>query len=305
MRYHLAQSPDLRYGEPVAPRVCNNRRIPNRTPVRVVTAARFTCTPALAFGAADPFATLARAVARAIEMLDNTIGELVNGRAAVCAGQPPAFPLFGDMTLEWLNRLGVCTDDIRVWTAGTFVNRSVAEVIRRLVRARNLIASNHLRYICGSTHCTDGTWALVFPFDAAGDCLPGTPPLVIRLCRRFWVRNPDVTADVHAEFQAQTIIHEASHLTHCTGDRRGTTIGVAECLTQLVAATNGSPLDPLFVDLCGRSTRCGPVAAGAVHGFGAAPVHKRVARTVFHPERAVRPRGRLVGRAAQRAAAAR
>jgi hypothetical protein len=39
------------------------------------------------------------------------------------------------------------------------------------------------------------------------------------------------------------ILHEASHLYRCTVDARGSTIDVAECLAQFVAATNGSPLD--------------------------------------------------------------
>ena len=232
-------------------------------------------------------------------MLNNTITEVVNGRNAVCQGSAPGTAL-RPLTLEWLNRLGVCVNDIRVWTAGTFVNRSVAEVIRRLVRARNLIASNSLRYICGGEFCDSETWAYVFPYDNKGDCLPGTPPLVVHLCTRFWepgvdpdtgIRIPD---DVHAEFQAQVIIHEASHLTHCTVDRTGYTIGVAECLRQFVAATNGGPMDADFRSRCSTSPCPGliaPAVAG-VAGLGAVvPNSKRVAKTIFRPGRAVRPDG--------------
>jgi hypothetical protein len=290
-------------GEPQpTPRACDNRRIPERGAVQTLTARRVACTQANA-GVPDPFGVLSRAVARALEMLDNTIGELVNARNAVCAGATPAWPLLGDITLDWLrNRLGVCIDDIRVWTAGTFVNRSVAEVIRRLVRVRNLIGSNGLRYSCSSPRCETDFWAFVIDEDAAGNCLPGTPQMLVRLCRGFWVPAPGVDPAVHAEFQAQTIIHEASHLTHCTEDRRGHTIGVAECLAQFVAATNGSPLDPMFETSCATTNRCASAAAaaqpgGAALGF-AGPSSVRIKKTIFRPQNAIRLKGRLAGRAA-------
>jgi hypothetical protein len=290
------------YGEPQpAPRVCDNRRLPVREAVQALTARRVACTQQSAFGVTDPFGVLSKAVARAVEMLDNTIGELVNARNAVCAGATPAWPLLGDITLEWLrNRLGVCIDDIRVWTAGTFVNRSVAEVIRRLLRVRNLIASDSLRYSCSSPRCEPAFWAFVIVRDVAGNCLPGTPQMLIRLCRAFWVPalradGTPVPPDVHAEFQAQTIIHETSHLTHCTEDLRGHTIGVAECLAQFVAATNGSPIDPNFTARCSTTTRCGSALAGyqGIAGFSAAaPGSIQIVGTIFRPQNAIRLRGR-------------
>ncbi len=297
-------------GEPQpAPRRCDNRRIPERGAVQALTARRVACTQHNAFGVIDPFGVISRAVARALEMLDNTIGELVNARNAVCAGATPEWPLLGDITLDWLrNRLGVCIDDIRVWTAGTFVNRSVAEVIRRLVRVRNLIGSNGLRYSCSSPRCEPDFWAFVIARDAAGNCLPGTPQMLIRLCRRFWVPavrddGTPVPPDVHAEFQAQTIIHEASHLTHCNApDRRGHTIGVAECLAQFVAATNGSPLDPIFETSCATTNRCAAAPRPGVAGLGfSGPGSIRIEKTIFRPQHAIRLRGRLAGRAALKA----
>jgi hypothetical protein len=303
------------YGEPPpTPRTCDSRSIPQSGAIEALTARRVACTQPNAFGVADPFGVISRAVARAVEMLDNTISELVNARNAVCAGAAPAWPLLGDITAAWLrNRLGVCIDDNRVWTAGTFVNRSVAEVIRRLVRVRNLIASNIIRYSCSSPSCRPDLWAFVIVDDAAGNCLPGTPQMLIRLCRAFWV--PAVRADgtqvdpnVHAEFQAQTIIHEASHLTHCTEDRRGHTIGAAECLTQFVAATNGSPIDCNFANRCARTSRCGGAAAGgpedpcvgvaaatqpAAAGLGlTAPTTVRILGTIFRTQSAIRLKGR-------------
>jgi hypothetical protein len=297
------------YGEPApAPRACNNARIPTLDPIVPFTRGRIfgRCADTGVFGVADPTAVLTRAVARALEMLDNTIGELTNARARVCAGDPPAWPIIGDITAHWLrNRLSVCIDDIGVWTAGTFVNRSVAEVIRRLARVRNLIASNGMLYICNGRECEPGDWAFVF---VNRDCV-GTNASAIRLCRAFWVPEPGVDAATHAEFQAQTIIHEASHLYHCTSDARGRTIGVAECLAQFVAETNGSPVDPDFAARCATTNAC---AGGGVHGyegmFGSnapTPAGREIRRVKFRTRNAVRPKGRLVGRAAQRAAAIR
>ena len=286
-------------GEPLpTPRACDNRGIPERGAKRALTARRVACTQHNAGGVTDPVGVLSKAVARALEMLDNTIGELVNARNAVCAGATPAWPLLGDVTLDWLrNRLGVCVDDIRVWTAGTFVNRSVAEVIRRLVRVRNLIGSNGLRYSCSSPQCKPKYWAFVGVRDAAGNCLPGTPQMLIRLCRAFWVPGvrddgTRVNSKDHAEFQAQVIIHEASHLTHCAIDPRGSTIGVAECLRQFVAATNGSPLYRGFEKRCPVTNRCVPAAgAGQPRNLGlgfAGPGSVRIVRTIFRPHNAIR-----------------
>jgi hypothetical protein len=289
------------------PRVCDNRSIPQRGTIQELTAGRVACTPQNAFGVTDSFRVIKTAVARAVEMLDNTIGELVDARNAVCAGATPAWPLLGDITLEWLtDRLGVCIDDIRVWTAGTFVNGSVAEVIRRLVRVRNLIASNVIRYVCGgrcvpadpTSGCVPGDWAFVC---LPQPCPPGAVPTIVHLCRNFW--QPGVRADgkrvdlaTHAEFQAQTIIHEASHLYHCTSDAPGSTIGVAECLAQFVAATNGSPLDPIFRTRCAVTNRCAPAARVGLAmstGFGAASTGSvRIVRTTFRPQNAIRLKGR-------------
>jgi len=288
------------YGEPQpAPRACDNRRIPTRDTIRPFTTNKVygTCARRGVFGVTDPGGVISRAVARAIEMLDNTIGELVNARNGVCAGQPPAWPLLGDITADWLvNRLGVCINDIRVWTAGTFVNRSVAEVIRRLTRVRNLVASNGVTYVCNGPLCAQGDWAYVL----IDPTCQSAPASIIRLCRNFWVAAPGVTPGDHAEFQAQTIVHEASHLYHCTADARGSTIGVAECLAQFVAATNGSPIDPNFATRCAVTTRCAPaVGAGlsGISGFGGAGLGATmVLRTVFHPQNAIRLKGRPAAR---------
>ncbi len=282
---------------PTKTRVCSDRGIPGRIPIpaKVPTIGKVKCTKAQAFGETDPFNVISRAVKRALEMLDNTISELVNARKAVCGGATPAWPLLGDITLDWLrNRLGVCIDDIRVWTSDTFTNRSIAEVIRRLVRVRNLIGSNGLRYSCSSPDCDPGDWAFVRVLDGAGKCLPRTPLMLIRLCRGFWEpaivdrqTGARVPPKVHAEFQAQTIIHEASHLTHCNHKHSGSTIAVPECLAQFVAATNNSPLDPTFITSCATTNRCA-VAQPEAAGIGLV----RATKTIFRPQNAIRLKGR-------------
>ena len=287
-----------RYGEPPpTPRTCDNKvPIPALHTVTPFTTKKLfgTCAKRSPFGITEPGTVIAKAVARALEMLDNTIGELVNARNGVCAGQAPGWPLLGDITLEWLkDRLRVCVDDIGVWTAGTLVNRSVAEVIRRLTRVRNLIASNAIVYVCHGPQCARRDWAYVL-IDLT---CKRTEPTIIRLCRNFWVATVD--PNIHAEFQAQTILHEASHLYHCTSDARGSTIGVAECLAQFVAATNGSPLDQRFEARCAATNRCGAVVAGQPRnaGLGAPAAGAiRIVRTSFEPQNAVRPKGRPAAR---------
>lgn len=286
---------------PPTPRVCDNRSIPIGRPITPFTPNRVGCA-SVVFGVTDPIGVIRGAIARALEMLDNTIGELVDARSRVCHGETPAWPLLGDTTLCWLrNGLSVNIDNIRVWTAGTFVNRSVAEVIRRLVQVRNLIASNGMRYVCGgrcnpadpASGCVPGDWAFVCIPDP---CPAGTVPAIVHLCRNFWVLATGVDPKVHADFQAQTIIHEASHLYHCTSDLRGSTIGVAECLAQFVAATNGSPLDPNFSGRCVGAARCVPAGAAGqpgISGLGFAGLGAiRIVRTRFRPQKAIRLKGR-------------
>jgi hypothetical protein len=243
-----------------APRTCSPISIPfEPATFQPVSSNRVGC-PSPVFGVADPEGVIRRAAARAIEMLENTIAELTHARKAICDGGPSAWPALGDVTARWLKFcLSVPIDDIRAWTAGPFKNLSVAEIIRRLIRVRNLLASGELTYTCAPAHChtcVTGDWAFVCVFD---DCEGKTPPMIVHLCKCFWLPGnkykgrpgEKVDAATHAELQAQTLIHEASHLTHCTGDfDRTRTIGGAECLAQFVAATNNSPIDPCFMHFC-------------------------------------------------------
>jgi len=226
--------------------------------INKLTGGRVKCpTPA------DAVRILTATVARAVAMLDNTIGELIRAREAACRGEPLGWPALGDVTACWLKyRLGVCIDDLSAWTKGPFRKSpaeptSVAEIIRRLVKPRNLLASNQIVYECDSG-CPPNWNARVFATDASGVCLR-TPARVIHLCTPFW--RPE-----HAQFREQTIIHEAVHLTHCAPGDEDTqpraSIGSPECLAQFVVATNGKKLDPDFVSRCVFTKRCGPVPKG-------------------------------------------
>jgi hypothetical protein len=290
-----------------APRKCDERGIPAREPRRPI--GKIACNQASAHGVADPIGVLKRARERALDMLDSTIDQLLNARKAVCAGAMPAPPLLSAIAFCWLkDGLGVNTDEIRVWTAGAFEPlRSIAEVIRRLVRVRNLLGSSGLRYSCTSPDCDTGTWAFTRARDDAGNCLPRTPVMLIRLCRPFWKARDGVKEADQAEFRAQTLIHEASHITHCNVAETGRTIAVPECLSQFVAATNDGLLDPNFVDRCVRTGRCRDLIGGTgvsqlegggrgILGRGAG--RRRIFRTIFQPQNAIRlKRGRPMGRA--------
>jgi hypothetical protein len=249
-------------GRPPAAPVCPTRGIPAFDPAtpRPLTPNRVFCNPPI-FGVTNPATVLRNAAARAIQMLENTVAELVRARTAICSGAPLGWPTLSDVTAGWLKVcLSVPADDIRAWTGGAFQNMSVAEIIRRLVRVRNLIASNELQYVCGEgqhacTTCEAGDWAFVC---TPRNCEGKTPQEIIHLCKCFWVPSakykgkPGETFDSKSqtEFQALVIIHEVSHLTHCTEDDPARTIGGAECLRQFVAATNNAPVHPCLQRFC-------------------------------------------------------
>jgi hypothetical protein len=244
--------------EPAQPPQCE--AIPakyNLREINKLTTGRANC-PAQA----DAVRILRAAVERAVKMLDNTIGELVRARESACRGEPLGWPNLGDVTACWLKfRLGVCIDDISAWTKGAFRKSlteptPVAEVIRRLIAPRNLLASNQITYVCEAT-CNPGVNAWVVVRNAAGDCIT-TPDTTIHLCPPFWTH-------AHSPFREQTIIHEAVHLTHCAPHgttERATGIGWPECLAQFVVATNGKRLDPGQSTRCGFTKRCGPIDKG-------------------------------------------
>ena len=191
-----------------------------------------------AIGTTDPVGVLEVVCRRAVAMLDNTIAELTRIRARVHAGEPPAFPLIGDL-LGWSlqTRMLMRAGDPMAWT-GTGP-RTADQILRWLTNIRKTIASGDLWYTCLASLCDPHPrrWAFVF-----------LGHFRIHLCRRFW--RPETDAATHLEFQAQTIIHEVSHIYYDTEDS-GRGPGDAECIAQFIADANGSPIDQEFVGVCG------------------------------------------------------
>jgi hypothetical protein len=232
------------------PRNCDNNKFPSPSTInRALTSGNVKCPTR-----ANAQRLLAPIIKNAVAMLDNTIAELTHARESACRGEPLGWPNMSDTTACWLKyKLGVCIDDPATWTAGTFQSRSVAEVLRRLIRPRNLLAGNEIQYVC-LPNCPAGVIARSPVLDDNGRCIPGTPPTEIRLCPLFWT-------DQQTPFRELTLIHEAVHLTHCgdEDDTVGVSIGSPECLAQFVAATNRKPVNPLLVRRCGFTNRCGAI----------------------------------------------
>jgi hypothetical protein len=191
-----------------------------------------------AIGTTDPVSVLETVCRRAVEMMDNTIAELTRIRERVRAGDPPAPPLISDL-LGWSlrTRMLMRAGDATAWT-GTGP-RTADQILRWLINIRNTISGGGLSYTCLASGCEGHPrrWAFVF-----------LGHFRIHLCRRFW--NPETDAATHLEFQAQTIIHEVSHIYYETKDS-GRGPGAAECISQFIADANGSPIDEEFVGFCG------------------------------------------------------
>lgn len=197
-----------------------------------------------AMGTDDPVGVLEAVCQRAVTMLDNTIAELNRIRARVRAGEPAAFPLINDLLARSLeNRMLMRVKEPAAWTGKG--PRTAEQIVRWLRNIRKTITGGYLRFTClAATNCNPTTWAWVFPSRYR-----------VFLCRRFWNPKPGVDAATHLEYQAQTIIHEVSHIYYVTEDK-GRGPGHAECISQFVAEANGSPIDPDFSHFCGTA---GPV----------------------------------------------
>jgi len=220
----------------------------------MVNAARVSCASRdrslpifTAIATNDPVAVIEAACQRAVAMLDNTIAEMTRIRGRIAAGEPPAFPLIADPLARALHvRMLMQVDHPNAWTGSG--PRTAGQIIRWLSRIRATIAGGRLRFLCLSSVlcgpspcCSDPTtWA---------HARPGF--LRIGLCRPFWRPRAGVSPATHREFQAQTIIHEVSHIFYSTEDF-GRGPGRAECISQFVADANNSPIDPQFAHQCGR-----------------------------------------------------
>lgn len=199
-------------------------------------------------GTNDPRAVLEAACQRAAEMLNNTIAELTRIKARVTAGDPIGWPLIND-TLAWSmqNRMLMRVEDRATWT-GTG-RRNAGLVIRWLTNIRNTIAGGGLTFVCldGSKNCgPTGTDACCSPQTRAL-AIPGR--MTVFLCIEFWRPSIPHTPQENLDFQAQTIIHEVSHIYYNTLDS-GLGPGRATCINQFVADANGAKIHPSFVGQC-------------------------------------------------------
>jgi hypothetical protein len=209
-------------------------------PDRVSCARRDKSLPIFkAIGTTDPTAVLETVNQRAIALLDHTIAELKRIRERVSAGEPPAWPLIGDL-LAWSlkTRMLMRVNERSAWIGRG--PRTAEQIVRWLANIRRTIAGGYLRYTClDASVCGPTTWAWV---------LLGR--FRINFCRAFWHPKPGIDAATHLDFQAQTIIHEVSHIYYETEDK-GRGPGHAECISQFVADANGLPIDEDFIRFCG------------------------------------------------------
>lgn len=195
-----------------------------------------------ALGTTDPVGVLEIVCQRAVAMLDNVIGEMQRIRGRVAAGETPVPPLVSEI-LQWSlqTRMLMRSADPRAWTGRG--PRTAGQIIRWLANIRKELAGGGLHYVClNDAICNrfgPETWAV---------SQPGREFII--LCRSFWRAKPGRSAADHAEFQAQTLIHEVSHVYYDTADQ-GRGPGHAECISQFVADANGGPIDPDFAGFCG------------------------------------------------------
>jgi hypothetical protein len=192
-------------------------------------------------GTSDPAAVLNAISNRAVEMLTNTIDELTRIKTRVRAGDSIDYNLISKnlaFGLRYMLLMKVKERD--AWLGnGT---RNAGLIIRWLSNIRNRIASKDLWFTCLDTAagiCKPTTWAYVYP-----------GRFRIHLCQRFWIASSNVNAARHFEYQAQTLIHEVSHMYYNT-KHEGMGPGVAECLAQFIANSNNSPVEPIWVGACG------------------------------------------------------
>ncbi len=209
-------------------------------------------------GTTDPVGALEKIVQRAVEMLTNTIEELKRVQDRIVNHHDPiGWPLLNDdFALSLAKRMRIKVTDPKSWQGNG--PGKVGLIIRWLTNIRNLLASGDLWYTCiAKDNCDEDTWAFVFDNSDADNIKNHLNFFRIQFCPRFWKpgickkTNRKYTPREHFEFQAQTLIHETSHIYYNTTDDRGLGAGVAECVSQFVAETNGSPLDDCFMDRCG------------------------------------------------------
>jgi hypothetical protein len=219
---------------------------PKQIPNRMVNPAKVDCAKLdrslpifKAIGTTDPVGVLEAVCQRAVAMLDNTIAELTRIRERVRAGEPPAFPVIGDL-LGWSlqTRMLMSVSDPKAWMGKG--PRTAEQILRWLTNIRKTIAGGHLWYTCLASGCNPTTWAFVF-----------LGRFRIHLCRFFWRPKPGIDTATHLQFQALAIIHEVSHIYYDLNKERGRGPGIPECIAQFIADANGSPINKALVGRCG------------------------------------------------------
>jgi hypothetical protein len=211
-------------------------------------------------GGVTPADYLEKVVQRAVELINHTVDELKRVRVRILAGDPIKPPLLRTVVSDSLaRRMNIRAEDRAAWKgAGP---GSVGLVIRWLGRMGELLASGDLRYTCLSkdpTGCTPT--ARAWTFAPLHEDFHKDPPLDffhIRLCEHFWTLPKDkdgntVSPKVKFEFQAQTLMHEVSHIFYSTLDDIKVGPWIAECLLHFVAETNGIDTDFELGDQCVR-----------------------------------------------------
>jgi hypothetical protein len=220
------------------------------SPPRPVRANFVSCNkPSAAIAAVtgpDPVGTIQRAVTRAIQLLDNAIGELEFTRGRIVAGATAGFPTVSDAVgLALQNRFRLDPNSRAVWTSTAA--RSVLVLIRRLRGARQILADGWMRYTClgppsmtlGGCRATPGdTCPPDRPNRRAVSCA-GHSQIV--LCRAWWSDGVDD--------QAGTLLHECFHIYFGFIGDTGV-FGNAHCYEHLVLDLNGLAPQAGFEHAC-------------------------------------------------------
>lgn len=204
-------------------------------------------------GTNDPAGVLERAVQRAVALLTRAIDDMTEAKRRITAGATPAAAMAAiNPVMAWSlrTRMLMHVDERVAWT-GTG-RRNAGLIIRWLSNIRKIFASGQMNFTClwngmggtdcflpaGTPCCTNGIWAW-----------SSADRMRIDLCLQFWQPGGgDPATDL--DFQAQTLIHEGSHIYYNTEDS-GMGPGHAECISQFVADMSNSPIDINFIGVCG------------------------------------------------------
>lgn len=187
-------------------------------------------------GTTDPVSVIQAADSRAIQMLDDVIGDLEYTQSQIRGGIPAAWPTISDtVAVSLRNRFGVNPDDQDMWTSNGHRTRrgsaTITLLLRRLQSIRRILAGGWIRYTCISSGCDTDDWAWTYEGEFR-----------IRLCRSFWhASDPDN--------QTLTLLHEAFHIYFGATDT-GRHMWNAHCIEHFVADLNEVTITADFATSC-------------------------------------------------------